>query len=79
VRLCGEAAWHWYTCWVNWLAIGSATMQIRLAEMVPGLRDVELDIWLLCSEEACDALSSRPQMKMYCLDVRLRLVGGPLN
>jgi len=53
-------------------------MWIRPAEMVPGLCDVELDSWLLCSEEARDALSGRPRAKMYCLDVRLRLV-GPLN
>jgi hypothetical protein len=46
--------------------------------MVPGLHDAELDSWLLCSEEAHDASSGRPRTKMYCLDVRLRLAGGPL-
>jgi len=47
--------------------------------MVPGLRDVELDSWLRCSEEARDASSGRPRAKMYRLDVRLRLAAGPLN
>jgi hypothetical protein len=32
--------------------------------MVPGLHDVELDSWLLCSEEAHDASSSQLQAKM---------------
>jgi hypothetical protein len=32
----------------------------RPAELVPGFLGVELDIWLLCSEEACDASSGRP-------------------
>jgi len=46
--------------------------------MVPGLRDVELDSWLLCSEEARDASSGWPRAKIYCLGVQLRLAGGPL-
>ena len=52
---------------------------IRPAELVPELLGVELDSWLLCSEEARDAFSGRLRAEVYCLIVRLRLVEGPLR
>ena len=63
--------------WAGWWLVPQPCW-IRPAEIVLGLHGVELDSWLLCSEEVRNASPGPPQAEIHHLVVQLRLAGGPL-